>query len=351
MKKDSVNTLQVIGLDVGDRYSHLCVLDPEGEVAEESRILTGRPALERRFAGMPRSRVVVETGTHANWMHDVLTKAGHEVVVANARKLRAISSNERKCDRSDAQMLARLGRADVSLLRPVNVRPEVVRHDLALLRARAALVEARTLLVNSVRGLAKTAGHKLKKCSAASLHKQPLDASLQMAVAPLLMVLTQVTAQIRHYDKQVEQMCKQRHPQTKLLRQVNGVGPLTALCFVLTIGDPSRFKDPRDVGAYVGLVPRRSQSGGQDPELRISKTGDRRLRTLLVQCAHYALGHFGKDSDLRRFGLKLAARGGKSAKKRAVVATARKLAVLLLALLRNGEVYEPLRVSALAKAI
>jgi transposase len=350
MAKDSVNALQVIGVDLGDRYSQLCVLDTEGEVAEESRVRTTALAFTLRFAGRPRSRVVLETGTHTNWVHDLLVKAGHEVVVANARKVRAISANERKSDTVDARILARLGRADVALLCPVTVRDEDTRQDLALLRARAALVEARTMLVNSARGLAKTAGHKFPSCSAESLHKRPLHATLVAVLGPISKILEQLTREIRNYDQAVERLCEASYPQTKLLRQVSGVGPLTSLYFVLTIGDPARFKSARDVGAYVGLVPRRNQSGGSDPELRISKAGDRMLRSLLVQCAHHIVGRFGADSDLRRFGLKLAARGGKSAKKRAIVATARKLAVLLLALLRSGEVYEPLRNQVLAKA-
>jgi len=350
MAKDIERALQVIGVDLGDRHSQVCVLDAEGEVTEESRVVTSAEAFARHFSGRPRSRVVLETGTHANWVHDLLAQSGHEVVVANARKVRAISSNERKSDIVDARMLARLGRADVALLCPVTVRAADLRQDLEFLRARAALVVARTLLVNSVRGLAKAAGHKLPACSTASFHKQELHKTLRAALAPMLKILECMSHEIQSYDKAIDRLCEQRYPHTKLLRQVKGVGPITALCFALTIGDPLRFKDARAVGAYVGLVPRRDQSGAKDPQLRISKAGDPMLRTLLVQCAHYILGPFGIDCDLRRFGLKLAVRGGKSAKKRAVVATARKLAVLLFALWRSAEVYQPLRNSALAKA-
>jgi transposase len=350
MTKDIELVSQVIGVDLGDRYSQLCVLDMDGAVAEESRVPTTEAAFTRRFVGQARSRVVLETGTHANWVHDLLTQAGHEVVVANARKVRAISANERKSDTVDAWMLARLGRADVSLLCPVKVRAEETRQDLTLMRARAALVVSRTMLVNCARGLAKAAGHKLPSSSAASFHKQELHETLRAALAPMLELLAQTTGKIAAYDKAIDQLCEERYVETKLLRQIKGVGPLTSLCFVLTIGDPTRFKHARDVGAYVGLVPRRDQSGGKDPQLRISKTGDPMLRTLLVQSAHHILGPFGVDSDVRRFGLKLAQRGGKNAKKRAVVATARKLSVLLMALLRSAEVYEPLRNQARAKA-
>ncbi len=350
MVKHSVSKSWTVGVDLGDKRSQVCVLDAEGQIVDEGSVVTSKAGFELRFKSMPASRVVLETGTHANWIHDLVKQFGHEVIVANARKVRAISANERKSDKVDARMLAKLGRLDVTLLEAVSVRPEQVRQDLTLLRARDALVKARTELVNSVRGLCKALGHRLKKCSAGALHNLSLDPVLQPAIEPMLRSLEQLTKTIRGYDRQIVLLSKTRYPQTKLLRQVKGVGPLSALYFVLMIGDTARFKDARNVGAYFGLVPRRDQSGGHDPQLRIDKTGDRMGRTLMVQCSHHILGPFGVDSDLRRFGLKLAERGGKNAKKRAVVATARKLSVLLFALLRNGEVYEPLRHSAERKA-
>lgn len=297
MRKDRQVALPVVGLDLGDQRSQLCALDLDGEVVEEGRISTTEAALTRRFRGQARSRVVIETGTHANWVHDVLTKAGHEVVVANARRLRAITANERKCDRIDARMLAELGDTKLRLLCPVKVRPQETRKDMMLLRARADLVEIRTSLVNTVRGLAKSAGHRLPTCPAATFYKQPLDGALHSALAPLMKILRSVSAEIRGFDRAVLRISKARYPQTQVLQQIQGVGPLVSLCFVLTISDPSRFKDPRDVGAYLGLVPRRDQSGERDPELRITKAGDRMMRRLLVLSAHYILGPFGPDTD------------------------------------------------------
>ena len=133
------------------------------------------------------------------------------------------------------------------------------------------------------------------------------------------------------------------YPETDLLRQVEGVGALTALAFVLTLENPERFAKSRSVGAYLGLEPAQDQSGDRDPQRHISKEGDEMLRKLLVGSAHYILGPFGSDSDLRRHGEKIASRGGKNAKKRAAVAVARKLSVLLQRLWVTGEVYEPLR--------
>jgi transposase len=330
-----------IGVDLGDKQSRVCVLDEDGDIAEEGCVATTASALTRKFKGLERHRIVIETGTHANWVHDLLVSFGHQVVVANARKVRAISANERKCDELDARMLARLGRSDIRLLQPVDVRPAQVRRDMLLIRAREALVKARTELVNSTRGLVKATGERLPSCSAKSFHKVQLGL-LEFELRPMMNSLEKINEQITAYDKKIEEVSANRYPQSALVRQVAGVGPITSLYFVQALGDVRRFKDGRAVGAYFGLVPRRDQSGSRDPKLGITKCGDELGRRLLVQCAHYILGPRRPDTDLRRFGLKRAV-GAKGAKKRAVVATARKLAVLLFALLRKSEVYEPLR--------
>jgi transposase len=338
-------------VDLGDRHSHVCVLDEHGALQEQSRIKTTRIALERRFERAPRARIVVEAGTHTGWVGELLAKLGHEVVVANPRKVRAIYESTRKDDQHDAEMLARLGRADVKLLHPIELRSAQVRQDRALLRSRAALVDARTMLVNHVRGVAKSLGRPLKPCSTESFHKQELATDLREGLGGVMEEIAALTERIKTLDKRVTGLCRECYPQTELLRQPKGVGPVTALWYMLTIEDPKRFQRSRDVGSYVGLVPRRSQSGERDPELRISKAGDRMLRALLVQCAHYMLGPFGEDSDLRRYGLRLASTGKKRAKRRAVVAVARKLAVLLHRLWSSGEVYEPLRNAARAAQV
>ena len=347
MKKNTVSVaVSTIGIDLGDKLSRVCVLDEAGELVEEGSVSTSAGALARKFKGLPRHRIVIETGTHANWVHDLLVSFGHEVVVANARKVRAISANERKCDELDARMLARLGRVDPRLLQPVEVRPAQIRRDMMLIRAREELVKARTALVNSARGLAKSMGERLPSGSAKSLHKKEL---MILELRPMWSTLRVVSEQIDEYDKLIEEVSATRYPQTALVRQVTGVGPITSLYFVLLLGDVRRFKDGRAVGAYVGIVPRRDQSGSRDPQLGITKCGDELARRLLVQCAQYILGHHGPDTDLRRFGLRVAG-SSKGGKKRAIVATARKLAVLLFALLRTGAVYEPLRNSAKSQA-
>jgi transposase len=345
-KHSEQSVVATIGVDLGDKQSRVCVLDEAGDIAEEGSVSTSASALARKFKGLDRHRIVIETGTHANWVHDLLVSFGHEVVVANARKVRAISANERKCDELDARMLARLGRIDIRLLQPVGVRPAQIRRDMMLIRAREELVKARTMLVNSARGLAKSTGERLPSSSAKSLHKKELAL---LELRPLMNALEGLCEQIEEYDKQIKEVSATRYPQTALVRQITGVGPITSLYFVLAVGDVRRFKDGRAVGAYFGLIPRRDQSGGRDPQLSITKCGDELGRRLLVQCAQYILGRHGPDTDLRRFGLRVAG-GSKGAKKRAIVATARKLAVLLFALLRTGEAYEPLRNSAKSQA-
>ena len=295
---------------------------------------------------MPRSRIALETGAHSPRVSRLLTALGHEVIVAHARNARLIAESQRKDDRMDARTLARLARVDPQLLSPVQHRSAHAQIHLMVIRARAELVKARTALVNSARGLVKSYGERLDKCGTQQVGQdlaKNLSAELREALEPLLREVESLNTQIKEYDRRIEKMARETYPEVELLKQVKGVGDLIALTYVLTIDDPHRFRKSREAGCFVGLQPGRRNSGQSEPQMHISKEGDRYLRTLLVQGAHYILGPFGEDSDLRRWGLKLAERGGKNAKKRAVVAVARKLAVLLHRLWLGAEVYEPLR--------
>ena len=290
--------------------------------------------------------MAIEAGTHSPWVSRLLEECGHEVLVANPRRTRLIYANKRKTDEVDAESLARLARVDPELLYPLKHRGEESQAHMALIRSRQALVGCRTQLVNHVRGAVKSFGARLPKCPARSFHKRAqehIPEALRAALGPVLEQIGSLTERIRDYDRQLETISSERYPETHLLRQVEGIGPLTALAFVLTLEDPHRFEKSRSVGAYLGLVPATDRSGERDPQKRISKEGDEMLRKLLVGSAHYVLGPFGSDSDLRRHGQKIASRGGKNSKKRAAVATARKLAVLLHSLWMSGEAYEPLR--------
>lgn len=344
----------VVGVDIGDKYCQLYVIDnATGEEIEQVRVPTRPTSFERCFETRSPARVVLEVGSHAGWISRLLTAMEHEVLVADPRKARNLMGKEEKDDRLDAELLARFGRADPKLLKPVRLRSEETQCALSVIRSRDALVRARTMLVNQVRSAVKTIGQKLPGCSAKSFHKLRVFVPelLEDAQQPTMEAIETLTTQIRKLDQTIESMCDEDYPQTKPLRGICGVGPITALTYVLTIEDPHRFEKSRQVGAYLGLCRRRWQSGDDDPELKISKAGDAMLRRLLIQCAHYILGVHGPDSDLRRWGLRYAGRGGKAAKKRAVVGVARRLAVLMHRLWVSGEQYDPLRNSKTSEEI
>ena len=341
-----VEVQAVVGVDLGDRFSQVCCLAREtGAILEEKRLSTTSASFQSYFEGRGPCLVVVESGTHSPWVRRLLSSSGHQVIVANASKVRAISASLRKTDERDARCLAQLGRVDPELLSPVHARSEQSQQALAVVRSREGLVKARTMLINQVRGTVKSFGSRLPGCSAKSFAQKvsnSLPQGLTAAVEPLLAVIADLSERIRGFDQDIEAWAK-RFPVTERLRQIKGVGALTALTFVLTLDDPHRFARSRSVGAYLGLVPASRSSGNSAPQLPITKHGDQLLRRLLVQAAHYIVGPFGQDSDLRSFGLELARRGGKNGKKRAVVAVARKLAVVLHRLWVSGQDYEPRR--------
>jgi transposase len=340
----------ITGIDVSDRYCSFFTLTVEGEEEEQGRVRTTERALRTHFEGS-RRRVVLEAGPHSPWISRLLAELGHEVIVANARMVALIHKNPRKRDPVDAESLARLGRVDPKLLFPIEHRSEKAQVDLGVIRTRDAVVRARTALVNHVRGVVKSLGVRIPRCSTESFpHKasEHIPDPLKPALEPILETIARLSSQIRYFDAQIENLCDEGYPETASLRQVKGVGAVTALAFRLVLDDPARFPKSRSVGAYLGLTRRHDDSGDSEPELRITKAGDKLLRRLLIQAGHYILGPFGPDTDLRRWGLAYIRRGGgtKKAKKKAAVAVARRLAVLLHSLWVTGEVYEPLRIAA-----
>lgn len=333
-----------LGLDLGDRRSHFCLIDIDGRIVDEGDVATEHSTLEELFDRIDPIRVVVEACGHVHWVSSLAEESGHEVIVANPRELRLISKSGRKNDRNDARTLARLGRVDPELLRPVKLRGETCRASRSLLHARDLLVRTRTKLVNFVRGQVKTFGGRVSRGSAASFHKR---AALQVpepvrdALGPVIEVLAELETRIRGYDRRIEQVARERHPETRILQQVRGVGPVLSLAYVATIEAPSRFASSRAVGSYLGLAPELRESGSKTPELGISKRGDRLLRRLLVNAASYILGPFGEDSELRRFGERIAGGGSQRDRARARIAVARKLACILHHLWRTGSAWDP----------
>jgi transposase len=346
-KSTCMQPVTTIGIDLGDRTSHACVVEGlSGRIVERFTVRSTRADFETCLGSRPRARVVVEAGTHSPWASRCLAEKGHEVIVANSRKVRLIAESDSKTDRLDAFTLARLGRVDVALLHPIRHRSAASQADLGVLRARAKVVAVRTSLINHVRGAAKSFGVRLPSSTAPAFVgrvREHVPPELSPALEPLLQTIDRLSRTIRRYNARIRRLGEERYPVTQRLRQVRGVGPLTALAYVLVLESPNRFRRTRRAAAYLGLCPRKAQSGGIDPQLHISKAGDGYVRQLLVGSAQYILGPFGPDCTLRRIGQRMTATGGRAAKKRAVVAVARRLAVLLLHLWRTGEDYEALR--------
>ncbi len=331
-----------IGLDLGDRFSHYCMLNEDGDAIETGRIQSTEEALRRHFKGEPPMRIALECGTHSPWVSRLLEQLGHQVIVANTRKIRAITASESKNDKNDAEKLARFAFCDPRLLSPIRHRSPERQQDLNLIQARSTLVRARTMIVNALRGLVKSAGGRLPACSPQGFEVRSTAAippSLAAAARPLLSQIAALNAGIHEMDRSIEQLGN-RYPEIPVLRTVPGIGPLIAAAYALTLDRPDAVQHSRQAGAFLGLRPRQSQSGDSDPQHRISKAGNTYLRSLLVQAAHYVLGRFGPDSELRRWGLKLAASGGKRGKKRAIVAVARKLAVILHRIWQTGNPWQ-----------
>jgi transposase len=227
----------------------------------------------------------MEAGIHSIWISEQLQELGHEVIVANVRELRAISHSDRKSDQVDAEMLARFARVDPKILRPIAHRTVAQQEALTLIRARNLIVRLRTAAVNAVRGLATPCGYRLPASSTLCFAKRclaVLPPGLARPLGPVLHQIADMTVKIKQYDSAIQQLTEKEYPETQALLKVYGVGKLTALTYVLTLGSKERFQRSRDVGCYLGLRPKRSQSGERDPQLGITKAGNVYLRSLLV---------------------------------------------------------------------
>jgi transposase len=349
-KKMSEKTMSegvaAIGIDLSDRTGRFCAIDGEGKKIAEGSIALRTPELEKWARSIAPTVMAIEAGTHSPWISRLLARCGHDVIVANPVKVALITKNVHKTDPVDAEYLARLARVDRELLFPIQHRGEQAQIDLQVIRTRDVAVKVRSTLISHVRGAVKSFGARLSKCSTEAFvntTRKEIPEALKTALDPIFVQIDQLTKTINGYERQVLKLVEQRYPEVERVAQIKGVGALTGLAYVLVLEDAKRFADSRSVGPYLGLTSKKDQSGDNDPQRGITKAGDRLLRRLLVQSAHYIQGPFGVDSDLSRHGEKIAARGGKRAKKRATIAVARKLSVLMHRLWVSGETYEPLR--------
>ena len=345
-KKTMKDGVAAIGIDLSDRTGRFYAIDDEGKKIAEGTIALRTPELEKWAMSIARTVIAIEAGTHSPWISRLLARCGHEVIVANPVKVALITKNVQKTDPVDAQYLARLARFDRELLFPIQHRGEQAQIDLQVIRTRDTAVKLRTTAIGHVRGAVKSFGGRLSQCSTEAFvntTRKEVPEALKTALDPMFVQIDQLTKMINGYERQILKLVEQRYPEVERVAQIKGVGALTGLAYVLVLEDAKRFADSRSVGPYLGLTSKKDQSGESDPQRGITKAGDRLLRRLLVQSAHYIQGPFGVDSDLSRHGEKIAARGGKRAKKRATIAVARKLSVLMHRLWVSGETYEPLR--------
>ena len=333
--------LVTAGVDLGDRKSNVCLLNQAGEMVGEFEIETTPQGFERFFQALPKGRVGMEVGTHSPWASRLVSQCGHEVIVANARKL---SKQRIKTDKRDARMLANKTYQQSEELRAIHHRSEQHQKDMVVVQVRAALVQTRTKLITTARGLVKGFGERLPAGDAGTVTEQlagGLPDPIGDLIKPLLRQIESINLEMELLDDKIKELVEQ-YPETKEMLKIRSVGPVTALTFVLTISDPKRFDASRTVGVVLGMTPGKAQSGQLDPQLGISKAGNGYMRGLFVQCAHLVLSKRGGDSDIRRWGIKLMGDGtNRKAKKRAVIAVARKLAVLLHKLWVSQATYEP----------
>jgi transposase len=344
IKKEAVRVpLLTIGLDVGDKSSCACVVDPEGNRREVFSFPTDTEGLTRRFA-RPTARVVLEAGPHSRWISKRLSQMGHEVLVVDPRKLGLIAKSQCKTDRRDAEILALLGLGPRKLLGKVKHRSEEAQADLAVLLTRDHFVRQRTMNVNRVRGVLKSFGIKVPRMSTSCFHgkaAQYVPATLLPALLPILEEILSLQIRIKRLDDEIKKKIAPRYPQTERLTAIYGVGTIISLAYVLSLDDPKRFKRSRDVGPFFGLVPRTFQTGKTNLQLSISRSGNPFIRRSAIQAAQCVLREKSPDCDLKRYGKKIEERGGKYPKKRAVVAVARKLVVLMHQLLVDPTPYDP----------
>ena len=333
---------ETIGCDLGDKTSEVCVLRADGTM-QRATVRSTRAAMRLFFTRAP-AHVVMEVGGHSRWASALLTDLGHRVTVANARRVQLISQSNNKTDQNDAELLARLGRADIGPA-VAGRAPEARDAGAPGGREGARRAGGDTHAAGEPR-----AGHgqelrrshpEVSRGDVRASHARPRARVAQACARSDLRERSKQSRRRFASTTRRSTGSRKRLPDVAAVSQVTGIGNLTGLVYVLTLEDKHRFTKSRMVGAYLGLRPRKSMSGSDDPQLRITKAGDPFLRRLLVNGAHYVMGPFGPDTDLRRWGLELAKRGGKNAKKRAVIAVARKLAVLLHRLWVTGEVYEP----------
>jgi transposase len=326
------------GLDISMEETHVCVVDRDGAVVHEAKTASTPEAIAASLAKAPTCRrVVFETGRMAPTLYHGLVAVGLPVVCIESRHayqaLKSLATH--KTDRNDARGLAHLART--GFFKPVHVKSLPAHAMRSLIIARKKLVGQRVMLENQIRGLAVVFGVRLPRGLSPAFIKQALRASagiagLSAAVRGLIAARAAVLSAVAAIDADLKRLAKASEACRRLMT-IPGVGHLTALAFTAAVDDPDRFRRSRDIGAYLGLVPRRYQSGEVDYTGSISKCGDRRVRTLLYEAANVMLTRYKGPLKLKEWALAIAAR---STMRKARIALARRLAIIMHAMLQKG---------------
>lgn len=343
---DQTITLEtIVGLDVSEKYIQYCELTTDGTLEDEGRFANTRERLRKRFTREPVT-IALEVGSHSRWIAEELVGLGHHVMVLDPRRLKMISDTVYKTDKRDAETLALLALECPRLLKTVEPRGDREQLSLTLVRTRQHLVEMRTKATNSVRGLLKPWGVRVgKKGGSPNFPAEVRKVAPEVLVDilnPQLRVIEELNRAVKELDHQVKTRLPEVAPDALHLLEIDGVGPTTLLYFVSLVGDPHRFPKSRNIGSYFGLCRRLDDSGDKKSERGITKAGDTYMRVLLANCASHIIGPFGKDCDLRRWGVRLAG-NSKAQRKRARTAVSRKLAVIMLSMWKTGQAYVPFR--------
>ncbi len=342
--KQPMSNYITIGMDLGNRKHTVCAIDGAGEVLWRKKVTNTPEALKPFFEENAGATVAMETGLCCRWISALAKRCGCEVLVGNARKLAPIWQSMQKSDENDAFMIAKLARFDRGLFHPVSLRDDERHEMVQILELREVAVSQRTQAVNSVRGLCKAMGVFIPDCDATRFHKVAKDAiprDLAWKFMPMLRQLKETAETIRRYDAMLKRYASDHFgEEVALASTIPGIGPVTSCAFVALVGDAKRFGKARDAGVYFGLTPARDQSGDRDAPKRVTKAGSKMMRRLLVTAANYVMRTSSPDTAIKRHGMRICARGGKIAKRKAKVAIARKLAVVMLAMLKSGKPYE-----------
>jgi transposase len=320
-----------VGLDASKRHTSVCVTDPNGNVLREGRVETTPKAIVGflRGDGARFARIGIESSSLAPWIYEGLARARLPIICIEARHAHgALGTQPNKTDRSDARGIADLMRT--GSYRAVHIKTLESRRIRAMLTARKLLKAKAQDIQNGIRGLLLGLGFKFESGRTATFDRRVRTAVSKhefasTIVAPLLELRSKILTEVAHFERRLGDIAR-HDPVCTLLQTAPGVGPLTALIYRTSVDEPGRFASSRAVGPHLGLVPQTHQSGDIEWRGRISKHGDRDARSALFMAAMVLLTHRGATSWLRRWGEAVAARRGR---KRAIIAVARRLAVVL----------------------